>query len=154
MQVPGSASSYSVGAHSYTMGEKVTQSASLYSMSSGSSCASGRTSQEKLEANKKFDDVVLTAGYSSASRASNVSSPSSNGVDIKQNHNHNCSTNGCLGAIPRNPSFSSSHHFRGHRSHSFRVSCMNELCPAAALTEFLIRLCRIGFQTCQIDCHP
>lgn len=132
----------------------MTQSASLYSMSSGSSCASGRTSQEKLEANKKFDDVVLTAGYSSASRASNVSSPSSNGVDIKQNHNHNCSTNGCLGAIPRNPSFSSSHHFRGHRSHSFRVSCMNELCPAAALTEFLIRLCRIGFQTCQIDCHP
>jgi hypothetical protein len=41
VQVPGSASSYSVGAHSYTMGEKVAQSASLYSMSSGSSCASG-----------------------------------------------------------------------------------------------------------------
>jgi hypothetical protein len=45
-QVPGSASSYSVGAHSYTMGEKVPPSASLYSMSSGSSCASSSVSIE------------------------------------------------------------------------------------------------------------
>lgn len=50
IQVPGSASSYSVGAHStrsYTMGEKVKvpQSTSLYSMSSGSSVASGNLKQ-------------------------------------------------------------------------------------------------------------
>ncbi|KAL7051193.1 hypothetical protein ACKWTF_004377 [Chironomus riparius] len=96
--VRGSASSYSVGAASYTMGEKVPQSASLYSMSSGtSSCASGYSSG------------------SATSRASTMSSHSS--VENKlHNHNHNCSTNGCLGAIPRN----SHSNFRGHKSHSFR----------------------------------
>lgn len=71
---------------------------------------------------KKIERKI--SGYSSGSatsRASNVSSLSSNAVDNKHHHNHNCSTNGCLGAIPRNPSYSSTH-FRGHRSHSFRVS--------------------------------
>ena len=69
--------------------------------------------------------VFFTLEYSSGSansRTSNVSSSSSNAVDNKHHHNHNCSTNGCLGAIPRNPSYSSTHHFRGHKSHSFRVS--------------------------------
>lgn len=100
----GSASSYSVGAASYTMGEKVPQSASLYSMSSGtSSCASGYSSG------------------SATSRASTMSSHSS--VENKlHNHNHNCSTNGCLGAIPRN----SHPNFRGHKSHSFRVRDLNK----------------------------
>lgn len=56
-------------------------------------------------------------GYSSGSatsRASTMSSHSSS-VDNKLHHGHNCSTNGCTGAIPRTPSF------RSHKSHSFRV---------------------------------
>lgn len=55
-QVPGSASSYSVGAHSYTMGEKVAQSASLYSMSSGSSSASGIFLSIKM---KKIENKII-----------------------------------------------------------------------------------------------
>lgn len=90
------------------MGEKVPQSASLYSMSSGtSSCASG-----------------FSSGSSATSRASTMSSHSSVESNKLQNHNHNCSTNGCLGAIPRN-TYSN---FRGHKSHSFRVrNKLNEI---------------------------
>lgn len=59
---------------------------------------------------------------STTPRTPNATSPSSAGsVEHRLHHNHNCSTNGCLGTIPKTPSSYSLHH-RGHRSHSFRVS--------------------------------
>lgn len=121
--MPGSASSYSVGAHSahsYTMGEKVKvpQSTSLYSMSSGSSFASGIFFVIHMNFYANFNFFEGYSSGSATSRASTMSSHSSS-VDNKLHHNHNCSTNGCTGAIPRTPSYSS---FRGHKSHSFRVS--------------------------------
>lgn len=160
-KVPGSASSYSVGAQSaYTMGEKVAQSASLYSMSSGSSCASGsfQSSINLKDKEAKLIDLLVHSAYSSGSatsRASNVSSSSSSAVDSKHLHNHNCSTNGCLGAIPRNPSYSSTH-FRGHKSHSFRVSCQS-IHTEQSITFWLPLASsryRIEFQICQTVCHP
>lgn len=95
-------------------------------------------------------------GYSSGSatsRASNVSSSSSNAVDNKHHHNHNCSTNGCLGAIPRNPSYSSMH-FRGRSSHSFRVRILKQYLWKSTEFFILYQTSRIEFQICQIVCHP
>lgn len=84
--VPGSASSYSVGA------ERVIASASLYSMSSGSSYVSNTSSE--------------ASGMSSSSSTCGHSSNLSNKTP------HGSCVNGCLGAIPRNPHFKKGgHHY-------------------------------------------
>lgn len=115
------------------MGEKVVQSASLYSMSSGSSCASGQYRSFPIFqcrnwfhhehfAYPLFCSFLGMSSGSTTPRTPNATSPSSAGsVEQRLHHNHNCSTNGCLGTIPKTPSYNS-HHHRGHRSHSFRVS--------------------------------
>uniref|UniRef100_A0A1B0CQT3 Putative serine/threonine-protein kinase n=1 Tax=Lutzomyia longipalpis TaxID=7200 RepID=A0A1B0CQT3_LUTLO len=69
------------------MNSRVAQSASLYSMSSGSSCVSG---------------VSNTSSCSDNSTTSGLSSVSSAGSHHK--HNSSCPS-GCLGAIPRNPTY-------------------------------------------------
>ncbi|CAO1310987.1 unnamed protein product [Diamesa tonsa] len=121
--VPGSASSYSVGANSYTMGERVSQSDSLYSMSSGSSNVSG------------YSNVSSNSG----SKSSNVSVSSSTSSAVEKNHPHthssSCSTSGCLGAIPRNPSYSHSSHFRNKGQHSFR----HRIPELPTITEYSVR---------------
>jgi hypothetical protein len=96
----------------------------------------------------KLSDIPAL-GYSSGSgsatsRASNVSSTSST-LDNRHLHNHNCSLNGCLGAIPRNSSF------RAHKSHSFRVRFVESHEKVAAENAF--NQYRIEFLTCQIDCR-
>ncbi|XP_052861229.1 midnolin homolog [Anopheles cruzii] len=107
--VPGSASSYSVDA-------RVTQSASLYSMSSGSSCVSG------------ISNMSSCSGTSGTSGMSSTSSVSTDGSLHHHHHHHghkhgaggvvggggpgcssSCSTSGCLGAIPRNPAYQHYH---------------------------------------------
>uniref|UniRef100_A0A182T5J8 RING-type domain-containing protein n=1 Tax=Anopheles maculatus TaxID=74869 RepID=A0A182T5J8_9DIPT len=97
--VPGSASSYSVDA-------RVTQSASLYSMSSGSSCVSGISNMSSCSGTSG------TSGMSSTSSTSGVTDGSLHG----HSHRHgsggctaSCSTSGCLGAIPRNPAYQHYH---------------------------------------------
>ncbi|XP_053659560.1 uncharacterized protein LOC128708605 [Anopheles marshallii] len=97
--VPGSASSYSVDA-------RVTQSASLYSMSSGSSCVSGISNMSSCSGTSG------TSGMSSTSSTSGMTDGSLHG----HSHRHgaggctsSCSTSGCLGAIPRNPSYQHYH---------------------------------------------
>uniref|UniRef100_A0A182YS06 RING-type domain-containing protein n=1 Tax=Anopheles stephensi TaxID=30069 RepID=A0A182YS06_ANOST len=97
--VPGSASSYSVDA-------RVTQSASLYSMSSGSSCVSGISNMSSCSGTSG------TSGMSSTSSASGVTDGSLHG----HSHRHgsggctaSCSTSGCLGAVPRNPAYQHYH---------------------------------------------
>ncbi|XP_050080564.1 collagen alpha-1(XVII) chain [Anopheles maculipalpis] len=97
--VPGSASSYSVDA-------RVTQSASLYSMSSGSSCVSGISNMSSCSGTSG------TSGMSSTSSTSGITDGSLHG----HSHRHgsggctaSCSTSGCLGAIPRNPAYQHYH---------------------------------------------
>lgn len=69
-----------------------------------------------------FCSFLGMSSGSTTPRTPNATSPSSAGsVEQRLHHNHNCSTNGCLGTIPKTPSYNS-HHHRGHRSHSFRVS--------------------------------
>uniref|UniRef100_A0A182PJM7 RING-type domain-containing protein n=1 Tax=Anopheles epiroticus TaxID=199890 RepID=A0A182PJM7_9DIPT len=94
--VPGSASSYSVDA-------RVTQSASLYSMSSGSSCVSGISNMSSCSG---------TSGTSGMSSTSSTSGTTADG----HSHRHgaggctsSCSTSGCLGAVPRNPAYQHYH---------------------------------------------
>uniref|UniRef100_A0A182UJF4 RING-type domain-containing protein n=1 Tax=Anopheles melas TaxID=34690 RepID=A0A182UJF4_9DIPT len=99
--VPGSASSYSVDA-------RVTQSASLYSMSSGSSCVSGISNMSSCSGTSG------TSGMSSTSSTSGTTDGSLHG----HSHRHgaggggctsSCSTSGCLGAVPRNPAYQHYH---------------------------------------------
>lgn len=67
-----------------------------------------------------------TSGMSSTSSASSTSGPPNNN-NVHHKHSGSCST-GCLGAIPRNPSYyhqyqsSSSGYIRKHGQYSFRVS--------------------------------
>lgn len=70
-----------------------------------------------------------TSGMSSTSSASSTSGPPNNN-NVHHKHSGSCST-GCLGAIPRNPSYyhqyqsSSSGYIRKHGQYSFRVSHNN-----------------------------
>uniref|UniRef100_A0A182N276 RING-type domain-containing protein n=1 Tax=Anopheles dirus TaxID=7168 RepID=A0A182N276_9DIPT len=98
--VPGSASSYSVDA-------RVTQSASLYSMSSGSSCVSGISNMSSCSG---------TSGTSGMSSTSSTSGTTTDGSLHGHSHKHgaggctsSCSTSGCLGAVPRNPAYQHYH---------------------------------------------
>ncbi|XP_059622354.1 uncharacterized protein LOC132265632 [Phlebotomus argentipes] len=96
-RLQGSASSYSMGsskswgvpgsASAYSMNSRVAQSASLYSMSSGSSCVSGVSNTSSCSENS------TNSGLSSTSSASSL-----------HKHNGSCPS-GCLGAIPRNPAY-------------------------------------------------
>ncbi|XP_058128865.1 uncharacterized protein LOC131289821 [Anopheles ziemanni] len=99
--VPGSASSYSVDA-------RVTQSASLYSMSSGSSCVSGISNMSSCSGTSG------TSGMSSSSSTSGTTDGSLHGHGHSHKHGaagctSSCSTSGCLGAIPRNPAYQHYH---------------------------------------------
>ncbi|GAB0093980.1 hypothetical protein DMENIID0001_091780 [Sergentomyia squamirostris] len=97
-RLQGSTSSYSMGsskswgvpgsASSYSMNSRVAQSASLYSMSSGSSCLSGVSNTSTCS------DNSTTSGMSSASSAGSWT----------HKHHSGCAS-GCLGAIPRNPAY-------------------------------------------------
>lgn len=104
--VPGSASSYSVEA------ARVTQSASLYSMSSGSSCMSGISNISSCSGTSG------TSGMSSSSSTSGTGGDSASSSSQHHQHHHHkhCSngtcSNGCLGAIPRNPAYQH-HHKKG-----------------------------------------
>ncbi|XP_058836598.1 dual specificity protein kinase pyk3 [Topomyia yanbarensis] len=100
--VPGSASSYSVD------DPRVTQSASLYSMSSGSSCMSGISN---------LSNCSGTSGMSSSSSNSGIGDPHQHHhthSNLGHHHKHSNGTcsSGCLGAIPRNPSYQH-HHKKG-----------------------------------------
>ncbi|XP_063703966.1 uncharacterized protein LOC134833544 [Culicoides brevitarsis] len=130
MRVPGSSSSYSVDG-------RVTQSASLFSMSSGSSCTSGMSNATSCSATSATSG---TSGVSSTSSASSISGPP-NPNPHPHKHSGSCST-GCLGAIPRNPSYyhqyqtSSSGYIRKHGQYSFRhrtLEMPNKLSPIKEL---------------------
>lgn len=129
IQVPGSASSYSVGAQSsqsYNVPNRVTQSASLFSMSSGSSSVSGIECHFKdfvriIHGDFYLEGISNISNGSVQSRASEVSSSSSTNAE----HSHNgtsCASSGCSGAHKRNPSFSNSLHYRNRGQYSSRVS--------------------------------
>ncbi|ETN57834.1 hypothetical protein AND_010589 [Anopheles darlingi] len=117
--VPGSASSYSVDA-------RVTQSASLYSMSSGSSCVSGISNMSSCSGTSATSGMSST-GSSSVSTSDTGSllmqqqqQQQHNGMHHHHHHHKHgtgggtgcgasCSTSGCLGAIPRNPAYQHYH---------------------------------------------
>ncbi|XP_050094963.1 uncharacterized protein LOC126577401 [Anopheles aquasalis] len=114
--VPGSASSYSVDA-------RVTQSASLYSMSSGSSCVSGISNMSSCSGTSATSGMSSN-GSSTVSTGSETGSllVQHNGMHQHHPHHHkhvaggatggcsaSCSTSGCLGAIPRNPAYQHYH---------------------------------------------
>ncbi|XP_055590795.1 uncharacterized protein LOC129742875 [Uranotaenia lowii] len=116
--VPGSASSYSVD------DARVAQSASLYSMSSGSSCMSG------------ISNISSCSGTSGTSGMSSTSSATSgdcgphshhHGTGHSHKHNGSCSS-GCLGAIPRNPSYQL-HHKKGQYYSKNRIPEMPNRLP-------------------------
>ncbi|XP_062716419.1 uncharacterized protein LOC109422214 [Aedes albopictus] len=125
--VPGSASSYSVDA------ARVTQSASLYSMSSGSSCMSGISNISSCSGTSG------TSGMSSSSSTSgtggdSASSSSSQPHQHHHHHNKHCTSsngscsNGCLGAIPRNPAYQH-HHRKGQYYSKNRIPEMPNRLP-------------------------
>ncbi|XP_065091861.1 ensconsin [Ochlerotatus camptorhynchus] len=120
--VPGSASSYSVDA------ARVTQSASLYSMSSGSSCMSGISNISSCSGTSG------TSGMSSSSSNSGTGGDSASSSSQHHQHHHNkhCSngtcSNGCLGAIPRNPAYQH-HHKKGQYYSKNRIPEMPNRLP-------------------------
>ncbi|XP_055854776.1 uncharacterized protein LOC129918324 isoform X2 [Episyrphus balteatus] len=119
--MPPSASSYSMGdahsghhqfhAHS-VQHNRVAQSASLYSMSSGTSSISSGSNLTSCSKTSSASSGV-DSSLSSASSASNrhyLAPPPVSGGGGKPHHNHNHATcpSGCSGAIPRKPLSSSS----------------------------------------------
>ncbi|XP_055902441.1 uncharacterized protein LOC129938739 isoform X2 [Eupeodes corollae] len=123
--LPPSASSYSMGdahsghhqfhAHSVVQSghNRVAQSASLYSMSSGtSSISSGSnlTSCSKTSSASSGVDSSLSSASSASNRHYLAPPPASGGGKPHHTHNHNHGTcpSGCSGAIPRKPLSSSS----------------------------------------------
>ncbi|XP_062558194.1 ensconsin [Armigeres subalbatus] len=123
--VPGSASSYSVD------DPRVIQSASLYSMSSGSSCMSGISNISSCSGTSG------TSGMSSSSSNSGTTgdsaSTSSQHHHHHPHHNKHCSSNGscshgCLGAIPRNPAYQH-HHRKGQYYSKNRIPEMPNRLP-------------------------
>ncbi|XP_055319145.1 chromatin assembly factor 1 subunit A-A isoform X2 [Sitodiplosis mosellana] len=112
-----SASNYSVGTSrswaapstSKSAGVRVAQSASLYSMSSGSSNVSG-ISYTSNRSNSS--EASCSTNNSGNSGTSSVSLSSKSRTDIHNHRKHdNCGSH-CLGAIPRNPQYSSQQHLK------------------------------------------
>lgn len=124
-QVLGSSSS------SYSVGARVAQSTSLYSMSSGSSCVSGMFLYLDKICRSINPILHIPTGDSSASNCSKssgssdgMSSTSSKGSSVENGHRHNGSCSGsCNGAYPRNPQYSHK------RSKSGRVSELQNRLP-------------------------
>ncbi|XP_058464041.1 uncharacterized protein LOC131438203 [Malaya genurostris] len=103
--VPGSASSYSVD------DPRVTQSASLYSMSSGSSCMSGISNLSSCSGTSGISSSSSNSGTGDPHHHHHHHNPQSNLGHHHKHSNGTCSS-GCLGAIPRNPSYQH-HHKKG-----------------------------------------
>ncbi|XP_055619706.1 ensconsin [Toxorhynchites rutilus septentrionalis] len=132
--VPGSASSYSVDA------ARVTQSASLYSMSSGSSCMSGISNISSCSGTSGTSGMSSSSSNSGTTESGSSSQqqppphhhhhhhqPQQNGGHHHKHSNGTCS-NGCLGAIPRNPAYQH-HHKKGQYYSKNRIPEMPNRLP-------------------------
>ncbi|XP_053690177.1 zinc finger CCCH domain-containing protein 18 [Sabethes cyaneus] len=100
--VPGSASSYSVD------DPRVTQSASLYSMSSGSSCMSGISNISSCSGTSAMSSSSSNSGIGEQHHSHHhhhLHAQSSPGPHAHHKHSNGTCSTGCLGAIPRNPTY-------------------------------------------------